>query len=62
MIFRVAPNSPRAKEIIAEHTAEVSRYNDNAQRLNNAAAHEVMKLKTNRYSNRDDKDRSKSRR
>jgi hypothetical protein len=50
IIVRAAPNSPRAREIVAEHIAEVNRHNDNAQRLNNIAGHEAMKLKRNRYS------------
>jgi hypothetical protein len=51
VIIEAAPNSVRAKEIIAEHTAEVSRHNEAARRLNQKAGHEAMKLKTNRYSN-----------
>jgi hypothetical protein len=36
-IVRVTPNSQRAREIVAEDQREVSRYNDNAQRLNKSA-------------------------
>jgi hypothetical protein len=50
IIVHAAPNSPRAKEIIAVHTAEVDRHNEAARRLNQIAGHEVMKLKRNRYS------------
>jgi hypothetical protein len=50
VIVRSAPNSDRAKEIIAEHTAEVNRHNEAARRLNQIAGHEAMKLKRNRYS------------
>lgn len=49
VIVRADPNSVRAKEIIKEHTAEINRYNDNAQRLNKVAGHEAMKLRKNRF-------------
>jgi hypothetical protein len=49
MMVRVAPNSPRAKEIIAEHTAEVNKHNESARRLNQLSGHEAIKLKRNRY-------------
>jgi hypothetical protein len=50
MIVRGSPNSPRAKEIVAEHTVEVNRHNEAARRLNQISGHEAMKLKINRYS------------
>jgi hypothetical protein len=49
MIVRVDPNSPRAKEIIAEHSAEVNRHNTAARSLNQKAGHEAMKLRRIRF-------------
>lgn len=49
MIVRAAPNSPRAKEIIKEHTTEVNKHNEAARRLNQMSGHEAMKLKRNRF-------------
>jgi hypothetical protein len=51
-IVRVTPNSQRAREIVAEEQREVSRYNDNAQRLNKSAGYELMKLKRNKYGSK----------
>ena len=47
-IVRVTPNSQRAREIVAEEQREVSRHNDNAQRLNKSAGYYLMKLKKGR--------------